>query len=1302
MNSVFQVVIGVVAAAGIAGMLLVGRRSGKPVALPQLTPPAACCGPEPEEVKPVTLRERILRLPEAIDYLRTRREWRYRTPWVLLLGQHSAGKSSLAASVSPRHLQAPDRRQQALAAAGTTWHFFDKGVLIGAAGLVRAAAPDSPDAKTWSQVLIDINALRPERPLDGLLLAVSARSLRDASTEERRVLAENIRQQLNDLQERVEFALPVYVVVTETDAIDGFSAFWRAQPAARQTEIFGWSVSPQAANGTPEEWTDNAFDTMGERLKALQVLAAAERDQIADVDRFFLFPRHIQQLRAPLKDWLSIAFQASAWQAGCLCRGIYFTGSVAAAGETSGEVRKDVSFVDDLITQQVLAEPNLARPTRKGIWSRNALIKRLQMSGVALFAGLALALAVAAYQLDRQVDALIVSLKMVQEIPVPAPGHSDCIARDRVYALLSQISRIDANSVYWSIPVSWIDARVTRKSARMVAEMAFQKVVMPGLACRLQARATALEAYAPPTEKGGDTEDAYMAARRSLFDFLQSLQTLELNLERFRQLSAYTPRSEKKNLLKSFMELTEYAYGDPLPPRVKRERGALSAALTEVQYADKVQLPAGMHKNFTGQIERLSKTLRHQFDREVHAGSQLLAQLSKGQGAIPPAARHLTRWLTWARTSWLLSTAQANPCKEIGDDLDAVVHSLVGTYHYPAELEQAGTRFSAASCYHPSMQSLSKMHLAPYGPLFMRDKDALMLNPALEPELSGLTALIALDYMQVIKPDTFSCRAGTTSWNPTHTGLAAAYASEYQRFARSLGLPVLGAHAEQRPLYDQLGRRQLELAMNDAMFDAQQRVFSGSAMQHTALEATSRDDQELSQRSSAFSGASASLLSVLRLYGQNGFIDSGSTITECVRNFASDSLGQVDRLAGASRLYDPELGPVDGAIFDLGNTAVTKDYLARQVARSQVLAGYATPFVALLQNTEAVNDAQKTNAETASYWNNTITEINRYVQFKEPNGQIGQLDTLFLKQFAGLSSANCDKALEYTPAEYSNDMFSTRRQKLDEEARAQCSGDREELAGIAYADWATRFNRDLAGRYPFAALSARDAAPGTVRAFFADYDAQRTALRQSVAGLKGERWTEVRRFLDQLDAAAAFFRGTLGTNPSQPITLSASFHPQPAAQLGSEQVVGWSLTVGAKSTGNPNRPTTLDWPFGQPLVFDMAWANQSLWRPAADPQQADLQVTGASASFLAGGEWALLRMIDAHRPKATTATDPLDAARVLLEFTVPLVGIEQPVGKTPTGAARLYLGFNMAGKDPKTQAPLALMLPSAFPRSAPQ
>lgn len=1298
MDSVFQVIVA--AALGVGGLaarlIWVAR---KPMAVP-----APGGGAAPAEKKTAaSLRERARHVLEAIDYLRTRREWRYQAPWILLLGEAGAGKSSLMASVSARHRQEADWRQQELGVDGKEWQFFDQGLLIDPDGRLPAADANSEEGKKWAQALDKMNALRPERALDGLLLAVSARTLRNAPSRQRTALAENVYRQLCLIQERFEFALPVYVVVTETDVVNGFAAFWRTQPARRRTEIFGWSAPAQAQSGTPAEWADSAFDTLGERLKALQIEAAAECDEIADADRFFLFPRHFQQLRDPLKQWLAQVFQPTAWRAGFFCRGVYFTGSIEADGQRREAPRNDVSFVDDLIAKKVLAEPRLGRPTRDGIWSRNKLIRGLQAGGVAVFIALMTGLAIAGFQFNRQINALISSINLMQQIHMSPEAGQTCIGKDPTYELVGQISRINVKSVYWLIPASWFDSRVTSKSAGLIADSAFEKIIFPGLACHLEARAKQLAAYTPKEDESGKAgADAYAQSRQSLFDYLQAVQALELNLARFRRLAAYATDAQTDRLMRDFADLAEYVYGSPLPAAVAHERGALSEALTHVVYDGKLRLPEQMQQRFANELTRLADNLHRRLAREIQAGGDLLRQLTREQEPILAGTRHFAWWLTWVRKSWLGSTADNNPCKEIETGLETGLAQLVKQYGYSGDLKALGERFGANACYQPAMNKLTALQLAPYGHLFTRQKDTLDLNPALAPELAGLSALVALDFMQVASPKPFLCLTTMSGWRAADLGQASHYVSEYQSFARDQGLSALGGSWDKRPLYDRLARHQLERVLNGTLNDAQRSASGSSPLQQASLDVTSQADQQLAQESADFGKSVEPLLSVLRLYDQTGFGAGAARIAQCARNFAADSLGRVDALVGASRLYDPGAAPGDGGFFNLGTTAVIKDYLARQVARSQVLAGYAAPFLTLLQNTEAQDDAQRPNAQTAPFWTNSVAELNRYVQFKEPNGQVAQLDNLFLKQFSDLSSANCGKTLSaYQPAEYGNDLFSQRRRYLEEQVRWRCTDGRNAQAYEAYRALSDRFNRDLAGRYPFADSGARDASPAAVKAFFADYDAQRSALHQALAGLNGSRWSAARRFLDQLDAVADFFGSNLASTPSQPVTLAIVFRAQPAASPGSEQVVSWSLSAGAKSTGYPNRPNTLDWPYGQALAFDLTWADRSLWRPASDAQQADLQVDGAAASFAATGEWALLRLIDTHRPKSGPANDPLDPNRVLLEFAVPVIGTENQPGKPQTGSARLYLALGLSGKDPKTQAPAPLKLPTNFPRYAP-
>lgn len=1287
MGAPFVILLALGALTGIAAAVLVWR-ARKPA-----PPRGPCCSDAAEDAEApprTTLRDMLLRARDAAWYLATRREWRYETPWVLLLGETGAGKRSLMASTS-RSQPPTTSRQAELQATGTEWHFFDNGVVI-ATSTDAAGKPSQ-----WKRTLRDLELLRPERALDGLMLAVSARSLLLGSGDELAALARLAQRQLADVQEQFDFVLPVYVVVTQCDVVDGFGAYWAAQPEERRREMFGWSIPPRLVDDAPGRWADSALDTMGEQLKALQLDAAAQRERIDDADEFFLFPRHFQRLRAPLRDWSDAVFQASAWQAGFRFRGVYFTGSVAADGAQAAGPRADVAFVDDLVTGKVLAERNLAQPTRSGIWSRSRLIRSVQAAGIAAIAVAALCLWLSTIRLQNQVEVFDRSFALIHEkATTPMAGAGQCAPQERVYELLAEMGRLEGGTIYLAMPVSVFDSAARHRGARHLAHEAFDSVIMPALACRLREKSDELLTIRVDDAAG------YEGTLATLERFLRELGQLEHNIGHFQTIEvAADGKQAQAEELAALIELTEYAYGAPLPDSVRRQRGELAEALAEIEYNQPLKLAPDRQTIYLERASSLARQVSNSFAYKAARGATLLEQLSRGDEPLLQAAREFTTWLKWARSEWIGATVDDNPCKQIDSHLAALANALPKAYQRPGAITGTGADapFNPAQCYSRAVAALARMHVPPYGRLFT-GSDPLKVTPGLAPELEGLIDLSSLEFAQLDELHPFTCQPSDSGWRPASIAQADKYLRQYGEFARKRGLSAFDSGAG-RPLYDRLARRLLEGALNHTLREAQAPE-ADPPLFRVSLQATARSEQRLARASAQFDQTLEPLLAVLRMASQDGLAESASTIAKCARDYSADSLGRVAALAAESRLYDPDRSAGSGRYKDLGSEAITVDYLDRQVARAQVLAAYAAPYVRFLQNTDPVDDTHLPNEQTAPYWNNTIGELNRWVQFRDAAGQVGQLRDLFLNQLARFDTAGCAKLQgEHVPPVPGNDLFSRRRLYLEERLRGGCSGEREARAQKDWLELATRFNRELAGRYPFAGRNAHDAASGTVKAFLADYAALAPGLRQSLAVLTGTRWDAARRFLAQLDAVAAFMGPGLGADGAgQPLRLNVGFHARPSASPGSEQVVAWTMMAAGQSAGYPNRAAALDWQFGQPLELYLQWADRSLWRPAADPRQGDLQVEGATASFAAAGDWALLRLADAHRPKALAATDPLDRSRVLLEFSVPVLDSTSQPGKDARETARLYLTLHLSGKDPRTQAPLPLVLPT-FPRFAP-
>ncbi len=1258
----------------------------------------------------------------ALQYLRRLRAVlttsvasRYRQHWVMLLGEAGAGKSSLVASLSWVR-EHPDARSASHAGIpNTAWHALPQGVLIDPDGVLSAAAAGTPQATQWRQVLDGISALRPERALDGVVLVVSARSLLAKDAQQRLLVAQDARRQLQSLRSQLGLLLPVYVVVSQCDFLEGFGAYWRVFPGGLRAQMQGWSAGAGPAHDGPAQWIDEAWLQVVQRLKALQIEAAAVQDRIGEADAFFLHPRHFEQLRTPARQYLAEVFQDTSWEQAFLCRGVYFTGNVQPPAEAPKGARADIAFVDQLVQDKVLKEQGLARVARRALWSRDRTLRSLQQAGLVLATALTLALGAAAWRLDRQVEALAQAVAQMRQSQAAAVAVDPCIGKPALDAALARAASMDAHLVYFTMPLSLFDRRAGDNAVQAVSALVMARTVYPAISCALRQRAEALNTALPQPPQGtlagmAANGSDYARTLATLQLQSQAVQNLELNLRRFEHLMA-VPSGSAKFKLQTLNQLSEYLFSAPLPPAALAGDGAVAQALVQVPYSSPVPLPPRMRASFARQLEGSTVRLQKLLLDEVAAGPMLLARLEARSAPLTGNASWFTSWLAWVSQSWLPSNPNDNPCINDARALDKLLRPLVDSYQYPPSLLAALPWFASTGCYQPAMSVLQAMQMAPYGPVAIARGGTLVLNPELNAEVRGFTALLPQTYMQVARPQPFACVKSAPGWRTVDIGKAESYVREFQQFTASQALAPWGAAPARRPLYLRVGTHQLELVMNDALRSAQ--ASSGAPEIVQGLDAVSAADQQLLEQSGEFARGLQPLLTTLRLYTQMGFGKSGSVVAQCARDFASSALARVSTLADQSRLYEPEAGPPDGTLVSLGSTPVVRDYLGRQVARAQVLTGYADPFAALLRNTDGVNDAQRANTQSLPYWTNTINQLNGYVQFKEPAGQVGALDTLFLKTVADLTYANCAKQLAgYQPPDEGNDLFSGRRKSLVKWLRSLCGDRQATISADAYQRLANRFNTELAGSYPFGALdSVQEASLGTAKAFFVDYDANRAALEASLAGMDRAQWKSQLDFVAQLDKAAAFLRGSLTATPSsQPMRLSVTFRVLPGAAQGaaanvspgSDQIVGWTLSAGPRVIAFPSlNPPTLDWPFGQALELNLNWADRSVWRPVPAPTIDGLAVDGATASFASSGDWALLRMLERFKPRLVSGVDPANPNRALLEFQVPVTRIDGAPANPPPAPAVMYLGLSMAANDAKGPAPVPVAWPGYFPRTAP-
>ncbi|RWU19106.1 type VI secretion system membrane subunit TssM [Pseudomonas alkylphenolica] len=311
----------------------------------------------------------------------------YRLPWYLVLGQEHAGKSSFInrsnqsfsltriskAQARGRQVQGHDHP--------VGWWISNDAVIIDPPGefitqhsvtselqiepsATGTAVPAGAQAKLWNHLLAWLVRNRSRRALNGLLLVVDLPALLHATPEARGALAHVLRTRLYELSNQLGSRLPLYVVMSKFDLLDGFEAFFSRLSADQREQVLGFTFKLDAVN---------AFDVwLDEFAEHYDKLIALLYEQMMEHLRVLSDPRHRERLvslhaqliglRPVLIAFLRETLVSDRFTTPALVRGLYWSSVLQQGDMTNAFVRE-------------AAQPyRTVLPLREGKAQRKALV----------------------------------------------------------------------------------------------------------------------------------------------------------------------------------------------------------------------------------------------------------------------------------------------------------------------------------------------------------------------------------------------------------------------------------------------------------------------------------------------------------------------------------------------------------------------------------------------------------------------------------------------------------------------------------------------------------------------------------------------------------------------------------------------------------------------------------------------------------------------------------------------------------------------------------------------------------------
>ncbi|HET7649522.1 MAG TPA: type VI secretion protein IcmF/TssM N-terminal domain-containing protein [Gammaproteobacteria bacterium] len=280
----------------------------------------------------------------------------YVLPWFVIMGRSRSGKSTAVKNaylLSPV-LDLPER------VAGSTrnldWWMYEEAIVIDTAG--RYAVPEDVkrDRSEWDALLALLSRRKQKEPLNGIVIVVGADRLLQASADELLEEGRQVRASVGNLMNVLAAQVPVYLLVTKCDLVEGFTQFCEALPEENWQQVMGALNSQAGAEAHVA--LDDCFERLSERLRDLRLLLV-DRATAPSVEMMF-FPDALSKLRDGLHHFLDGALKGSPYLETPHFRGLFISSSQQALpGDKNRQLKDRGLFLHDLFTKVLPADRGL-------------------------------------------------------------------------------------------------------------------------------------------------------------------------------------------------------------------------------------------------------------------------------------------------------------------------------------------------------------------------------------------------------------------------------------------------------------------------------------------------------------------------------------------------------------------------------------------------------------------------------------------------------------------------------------------------------------------------------------------------------------------------------------------------------------------------------------------------------------------------------------------------------------------------------------------------------------------------------
>ncbi len=324
----------------------------------------------------------------------------YRIPFYIIMGESGAGKTTLVQSSGlEKYRNLDDEEQGKGGTRGCDFFLRKEMILLDTAGLI------TQNKDLWVKFLERVSEVRPLYPINGVLVVIPIDTLCSIPSQKspfnpytdgihsdvKSIVsnkANDLKRRLTELKQNLNFKIPVYVIISKCDLLEGFGNPTEKINASKRgfCEILQETERGKIVGMPMNDSFEKEFDNCIEQIRTWYLMKAIQPAQGTNDIAYYNGSRFIENLSS-IKESLSVYHETL--HNTCDIRGYFFSSCIPFLIGHRSEWRQSslAYFVYDLFYSKILKEKGLGRPDIEAVGARTVWKNRLKVCalGIVMF-----------------------------------------------------------------------------------------------------------------------------------------------------------------------------------------------------------------------------------------------------------------------------------------------------------------------------------------------------------------------------------------------------------------------------------------------------------------------------------------------------------------------------------------------------------------------------------------------------------------------------------------------------------------------------------------------------------------------------------------------------------------------------------------------------------------------------------------------------------------------------------------------------------------------------------------------------